>query len=200
MTERESGAGFHVGGETVQTYNDEHYKKCTRSGYNQVVRPGFVKPNEEYATTLLDFYEEMVKLPTAWGTEVAEDWHHVEKQVEAASVLETNVVVRMLEDNGKMVDELGNMTLYKMNSLQASMKFLTESVNVMSAKLDTLNRRLEKIEQGGVDGKASKGCWKGQSQDSGCWRNSGKGSSEDRGTSSWYSNGKGSMSSKPYWQ
>ena len=27
MTERESGAGFHVGGETVQTYNDTHYKK-----------------------------------------------------------------------------------------------------------------------------------------------------------------------------
>ncbi|CAH0367713.1 unnamed protein product [Pelagomonas calceolata] len=27
MTERETSAGFHVGGETVQTYNDEHYKK-----------------------------------------------------------------------------------------------------------------------------------------------------------------------------
>ena len=27
MTERETGAGFHVGGEAVQTYNDAHYKK-----------------------------------------------------------------------------------------------------------------------------------------------------------------------------
>ena len=28
MTEREaSSPGFHVGGETVSTYNDEHYKK-----------------------------------------------------------------------------------------------------------------------------------------------------------------------------
>ena len=27
MTERESGAGFLVGGEAVQTYNDQHYKK-----------------------------------------------------------------------------------------------------------------------------------------------------------------------------
>ena len=27
MTERESGAGFLVGGEAVQTYNDAHYKK-----------------------------------------------------------------------------------------------------------------------------------------------------------------------------
>ena len=27
MTERETSAGFLVGGETVQTYNDAHYKK-----------------------------------------------------------------------------------------------------------------------------------------------------------------------------
>ena len=27
MTERAASTGFHVGGETVTTYNDEHYKK-----------------------------------------------------------------------------------------------------------------------------------------------------------------------------
>ena len=51
-------------------FNQKHIKKCTRSVFSQMIRPGCDVHGRDYRTTLMDFYEELVHFPLFWGTEL----------------------------------------------------------------------------------------------------------------------------------
>ena len=176
-------------------FNQDHFKKCTRSGFSQVVRPGIdPKSKKECTSSLLDFYEEEVTFPANWGIDFGDEWYHVVqqlgKQSERIGVAnmspsnddQTRVLSKIVAEQSKSVDDLGNTIMCMLNGIDEKIKGVVKEVEVLHLKVDALYYRSDAAQQMpmefkacGRTGNTSSACWKGQIQESNSWRCSGKG-------------------------
>ena len=179
-------------------FNTEHYKKCSRSGFANVMRPGRCPTTDlEFTTSLLEFYEERVKFCEEWGGDVGEEVGHgscehvLEHGLPKGDVVQPGsqndaqdkyALLDLVEQQNKIIVGLGNK-LEIMSRVDASLNYLTDELKHLSNKVEALQGMTVALQQslgsrGGAHGK-----WKGHG--------------EDRG---WQKGGKGCSSSNAHWQ